>query len=120
MTPGAAIADAPLLRDGAPAWLVEQTGDVFTLLHFGEQPPPAAALRRLEFGAVLVKTLVIAPKGAAAEKGCVDVEGLAAQQFDAAHGATYLIRPDQHVCARWRTFDPAKIQAALDRATARA
>ena len=49
-----------------------------------------------------------------------DAEGLAAERFDAAQGATYLIRPDQHVCARWRTFDPAKIERALDRATARA
>ena len=49
-----------------------------------------------------------------------DAEGLAAERFDAAQGATYLVRPDQHVCARWRTFDSAKIKRALDRATARA
>jgi 3-(3-hydroxy-phenyl)propionate hydroxylase len=29
-----------------------------------------------------------------------------------------LLRPDQHVVARWRTLDTAKLQAALARATA--
>ncbi len=29
----------------------------------------------------------------------------------------YLIRPDQHVCARWRTVDAAALAQALQRAT---
>ena len=123
MTPGAPITDAPLLRDGAPAWLLDETGDVFTLLHFSaDGATPEAA--RLNAGDIPVKMLVIAPNDAARrmETGMEvfeDVESLAAQRFDAASGATYLIRPDQHVCARWRAFDPEKVQAALDRATAR-
>jgi 3-(3-hydroxy-phenyl)propionate hydroxylase len=32
-------------------------------------------------------------------------------------GTTYLIRPDQHVAARWRGFDAGLVQAALARAT---
>ena len=32
----------------------------------------------------------------------------------------YLIRPDQHVVARWRQFDIAVVQAALARATGQA
>lgn len=48
-----------------------------------------------------------------------DVDGLAAQRYDARPGTTYLIRPDQHVCARWRRADADKLAAALQRATGR-
>ncbi|MDI3511956.1 MAG: 3-(3-hydroxy-phenyl)propionate hydroxylase, partial [Betaproteobacteria bacterium] len=30
-----------------------------------------------------------------------------------ASGAAYLLRPDQHVCARWLTLDAHRLQAAL-------
>ena len=45
-----------------------------------------------------------------------DDEGLFAQRFDATPGATYLLRPDQHLCARWRAFDRGKVDAARVRA----
>jgi len=49
-----------------------------------------------------------------------DREGLAAARYDGRPGTCYLIRPDQHVCARWRVFDVRNVEAALARATARA
>ena len=39
-----------------------------------------------------------------------------ARRYDARSDSCYLIRPDQHVAARWRRFDPAKVGAALARA----
>ena len=38
---------------------------------------------------------------------------LAARLLGNASGAVYLIRPDQHIVARWPTFDPPAIYAAL-------
>jgi 3-(3-hydroxy-phenyl)propionate hydroxylase len=43
-----------------------------------------------------------------------DVEGHAAQRYGADH--IYLIRPDGHICAAFRSAKPKEIQAAYDRA----
>ena len=45
--------------------------------------------------------------------------GTVAERCDLRPGSAYLIRPDQHVAARWRSLDVAKVQAALARATGR-
>ena len=42
------------------------------------------------------------------------------QRYDAQPGTAYLIRPDQHIAARWRAFDAAAVAAAVNRATGRA
>ncbi len=49
----------------------------------------------------------------------IDARGDFSSRFDAAPGTAYLLRPDQHVCARWRKPTPDKIAAARDRALAR-
>jgi len=55
-----------------------------------------------------------APSGAA---WLTDTQGLAASRCDARPGTVYLIRPDQHVAARWRRFDAVAVRAALARAS---
>ncbi len=39
--------------------------------------------------------------------------------FDATPGAVYLMRPDQHLCARWRRFDSPAVARAYHRALQR-
>jgi 3-(3-hydroxy-phenyl)propionate hydroxylase len=46
-----------------------------------------------------------------------DVEHVLAARYDARPGTTYLFRPDQHVCARWRSFDAEAVHHAVVRAT---
>ena len=81
------------------------------LLVFGGQPAGPVP----QAGAVTIRTIVV---GDASSTGVADVQGLITERFDARPGTVYLIRPDQHVAARWRSFDAAKIQAALLRCLA--
>jgi 3-(3-hydroxy-phenyl)propionate hydroxylase len=52
-----------------------------------------------------------------AETILLDAEGLATARYG--EGMVYLVRPDQHIAARFRDAGPAKIVAALARATGR-
>ncbi|HEY9278563.1 MAG TPA: FAD-dependent oxidoreductase [Eoetvoesiella sp.] len=46
----------------------------------------------------------------------IDHEQLMMQRYDATDGTCYLIRPDQHIAARWRQCDTTTIHDALQRA----
>jgi len=106
VVPGSPCADAPIKKNGKPGWLLNLLGGRFQLLCFGATPEP------VEAGGVSVEPLVA---GADLE----DAEGMVAKRYDGRPGTVYLIRPDQHVAARWRAFDKAKAGAALNRALAR-
>ena len=102
LRPGAAAADAPLVKAGQPAWLLRELGPAATLLIFGPRPAWAAPLA--------LSTVAIDGQH------LVDAQGLAAQRYDAQPGTAYLLRPDGHVCARWRQPTQQGVQAALARA----
>ena len=112
---------APLQRQGAADWLLHHLGAGFTALVFGCDQLPPGQVRFLAALPVPVHTLVIRLGEPASGDGgaLADTGGLACDRYDARPGTTYLVRPDQHVAARWRRFDPAAIAAALGRATAR-
>ena len=125
MVPGEPCTDAPVRVDGRDAWLLEGIGDTFTLILFGSGgellPGTLGTLRALGAGRIPVRTVIVEPRGTKSRSleglGVVEEDGLVSQRFDARPGTAYLLRPDQHVCARWRAFDPAKVGAALARAT---
>ncbi len=103
--PGAALTDAPLQRaDGQASWLLRETATDFTLLVFGELPAWAQQIEHLTPVSI--------------GRDLLDVQGLVAQRLDASPGSAYLIRPDQHVAARWRQPSEAGVRAALATATA--
>jgi 3-(3-hydroxy-phenyl)propionate hydroxylase len=129
MVPGASCADAPLTdAQGNAQWLLKQLGGRFTGLLFcraGEalDGETRAALDALASGAVPLNFVaVIEGEGAAPETlpaGTTvlrDAQGLAAQRYGAQDGAFYLIRPDQHVSARWHRVSAPRVERALKRA----
>lgn len=112
--PGAVLSDAPMRRpgDSQTTWLLRALGPDFTLLHFGSTPAWAR-----ELDGVLNLSIAAEGDAGAAQADLLDVQGLAAQRLDARPGTCYLLRPDQHVCARWRCPDEAGVRAALQRAS---
>ena len=111
MVPGAVAADAPLRGTGRDTWLLRELGPDFTLLAFG---PPPTGVADLPVKLVCIGSSGVVESGAGT---LADAEGWAALRYDAQPGTTYLIRPDQHVCARWRQPGAARVRAALARAT---
>lgn len=107
MLPGATAADAPITcADGSKGWLLDELSRTgFTALVFGDAAL-AKALRAAN-NALLVLDI-------SAESG------LASQRYDASPGTVYLLRPDQHVCARWRQAAPEVICKAVATAVHRA
>ncbi|WP_420991751.1 FAD-dependent oxidoreductase [Cupriavidus sp. 30B13] len=126
MVPGAPCADAPVREGGRDTWLLPRLGNRFALMLFvgpaGLPPAALPALRALADGPVpLALVCVAAPEGEGAPEVpgaslLEDTHGWLARRYDGRPGTVYLLRPDQHVCARWRAFEPARVQAALQRA----
>ena len=126
LQPGAPVADAPVQHEGQDSWLLNHVGGSFSLLLFVESAEALDAVARTEVaalaaGPIPARTLLVTKQPGTAPAGCtlvVDHQGLAAQRFDALPGTAYLLRPDQHVAARWRSLADGVVSAALARATA--
>ena len=107
---GAPLPDAPLQRpDGSPTHLLDNLHGAFELICIKDANGANGGSPRPPHGVALT---VIG-------EDLIDADGLFAQRFDATPGATYLVRPDQHLCARWRRFDAAAVTQARQRALQR-
>ena len=99
---GGPLPDAPLRdRDGSEAWLLNLLGGRFTLIYCGDELPCAlpAHVELLRIG-----------------RDARDEAGLFQQRYDARPGSAWLVRPDQHLCARFRRVEPQGLKAAVARA----
>jgi 3-(3-hydroxy-phenyl)propionate hydroxylase len=102
MIPGAPCLDAPVCdARGQDGWLLGHLGGDFVALGFEMLPPTPNGVRRLVVG----------------DRGDIqDTQGLLAARYNGAPGVTYLIRPDQHIVARFRNPTTVDIAVALVRA----
>ena len=126
--PGAPLADAPVLHRGRDSWLLGHTGGRFVLLVFVTTADSLGqallqALADLAQAPIPVHTLLIAECQGDAPAGLellVDHRQRSRERLDARPGTAYLLRPDQHVAARWRSLELAAVLAAVARATGHA
>lgn len=123
-------------RPGAPASNVQlQAGNrtkghlldavqpAFNVLVFGRDDESWSAAREdvlaarstgLQVRLIAVRNDDVLP--ADADASVHDVQGLAAERWGATLGAVYVLRPDQHVCARWMAGSPTRVAQVLDHA----
>ncbi len=94
--PGAPLKDA----DTGAGWLLDRVGNRFQLLAFNAKVPET-----LRFGGIEITRLELPAK-----------DDLETRYLGAAQSAVYLIRPDQHVAARWLEYDEKAVKSALDTA----
>ncbi|MXN64722.1 FAD-dependent oxidoreductase [Stappia sp. GBMRC 2046] len=99
--PGAPAVDAPI----GNGWLLSRLGDRFQLMTIDADAPD-----RIDVEGIEVERLELStnddPSGALAERYLGD-----------AQAGIYLMRPDQHVAARWTKFNEAELRSAVNTAT---
>jgi len=115
------------VRLGADDFLLDHLGGRhgagFELLYFTQAAELPAALREVIDAArargVPLRVIAIgaAQPVAGADATLADAQGRCRQRHGvSASGGAYLLRPDQHVCARWLALDATRLQAALNHA----
>ena len=121
---GAVAPDAPIEDSAGQGWWLALLKGKFTLAAFC--PPGAQAAEYAKQMETLVRShpdldaVLILDKEQVAPSTTLpwvhDSQGLLAKRYDARGGTAYLIRPDQHIAARWRTLRADAVEQALARA----
>lgn len=111
------------IRLGANDFLLDHLGGGFDLIYFttgDAMPAPLLDVvnaARANGVALRITAVGAAQPVAGADQTFADADGHFRQRYGVqASGAAYLLRPDQHVCARWLTLDAVRLQAALNAA----
>ncbi len=97
--PGSPAIDAPV--DGG--WLLDRLGGEFQLMTINADAPDSVCVE-----GICATRVALAANDALKDRYLGDADS-----------AVYLLRPDQHVAARWETFDEDAVRAAINKATGR-
>jgi 3-(3-hydroxy-phenyl)propionate hydroxylase len=112
--PGSPLPECPVIAGDETRHITELLPDGFVLLAYTDSeslPPGVIEEVRSATNEGLPASLLLVTRAA-------DTQGRFRTLFDAAPSAIYLIRPDGHVCARWRTLRKRDLSHALRAALA--
>jgi 3-(3-hydroxy-phenyl)propionate hydroxylase len=113
---GSVALDAPVrLLDGRDSWFLNQLSAGFTLVVF------EAEFKIAETGYpcdVLHVQSASSKVNAKLRNTVIDSDGLIQKRYDMLPGTVYLLRPDQHVCARLREVSTDRVKRAINHALA--
>lgn len=102
---GAPLPDAPVVdAAGSDGWLLEHLGHGGPVVLLWDGGANMDAVRQAASQGGTVMTV---------GRDIIDREGLLGKRLDATPGAGYVIRPDQHLAARFRHPDPERISRAI-------
>ena len=102
--PGSSAPDAPM-SGTANEWLLGKLGDTFQILAIDVEVPQSVCV-----GGVCADRLALSAK---------DNPALRERYLGGADCAVYLMRPDQHVAARWDHWNDEAVRQAIEAATGR-
>ena len=113
MRPGSVCRDAPILVGGEPDWLMKHIGNRFTLM-LTDGPGVAETLATLQgIDDLQLLTIGFDSTSTLQSLRIDDAQGFIKDSYQLQPGTCYLIRPDQHICARWRRLDNNRAIAAM-------
>ncbi|HVW70069.1 MAG TPA: FAD-dependent monooxygenase [Steroidobacteraceae bacterium] len=110
------------VRLGPQDYLLDHLGGGFDLLYFsdGEAIPESqvAAVQAARARGLPLKVTAVSAGSTTvpgADQTLVEASGHLRECYGVANaGAAYLLRPDQHICARWARLDSTRLRATLD------
>lgn len=99
--PGSSAVDTPT----SEGWLLDRLGDRFQLLAINADVPDTLEVDGIEIEALRLNSS--------------EASEISERYLGDAKSAVYLMRPDQHVAARWAEYDEGAVIAALNTSTGR-
>jgi 3-(3-hydroxy-phenyl)propionate hydroxylase len=120
---GSPCIDAPIQKSGGKTWLLKILGRKYCGLYFcgnhdNLNKTTFKHLNKLTTAEIPLHIIIVANNVTFKQNKngftyIIDSEKKVKERYDGKSGTFYLIRPDQHIAARWKSFNLEKVQNAI-------